>query len=87
MRVKSELIFLECKEKQKIDGTGKYNVIVLYDEKSEELIKPFCDNEGLVKQLAMLQNYTSVICDLDVYNGKRGMSFRLNSVATKKGDK
>ena len=87
MRVKSELIFLECKEKQRIDGTGKYNVIVFYDDKSEELIKPYCESEGLVKQLAMLQNYTSVICDLDVYNGKRGMSFRLNSVATKKGDK
>lgn len=81
MKVVSELKFIEAKMKMKRDGSGDYPVCVFYDSSSETVIKPFVQ-EASLKQLQMLKPYQAVNVEMDVYQGRSGMTCSLIKVVT-----
>lgn len=83
MLVSVRLRFLEAKMKKKFNSDESYPIVVLYDEKKEQLIKPYAE-EGEINQLKMLKGYELVDVEMDIYDGKNGMVCRLVKLSNKK---
>ncbi len=85
MLVKSDLIFLDVVEHEYIKEGDKKKILygVFYDKSSYELVKPFLD-ESHAKQLKLLSFGSYVVCELEIYQGRRGIGSRLLKCETQK---